>query len=83
MAKKKNNALTATITESWDGLTKGEKAAAGVLGTIDVAAKAIALRDLARTKQENLRGPKWAWGPIIGAVNTFGWLGYYVFGKKR
>ncbi|WP_353959756.1 hypothetical protein [Corynebacterium gottingense] len=30
-----------------------------------------------------MRGPKWLWTPIIGAVNTLGWVGYFLIGKNR
>ncbi|WP_272899117.1 PLDc N-terminal domain-containing protein [Corynebacterium haemomassiliense] len=41
------------------------------------------MRDLARTNSKQIRGPKWLWTPIIGAVNTLGWVGYFLIGKKR
>lgn len=30
-----------------------------------------------------VRGPKWLWAPAILAVNTLGWAGYFLLGKKR
>ncbi|RUQ14104.1 hypothetical protein D8M31_02320 [Corynebacterium genitalium] len=50
---------------------------------IDTAGKAFALRDLARTNSKRVRGPKWLWTPVIGAVNTLGWVAWFAVGKKR
>ena len=79
----KNNEFIDTIKDAWNGLSSDQKTIAGVLATIDTAGKAFALRDLARTNSNKIRGPKWLWTPIIGAVNTLGWVGYFIIGKKR
>ncbi|MDK8240728.1 MULTISPECIES: PLDc N-terminal domain-containing protein [Corynebacterium] len=79
----KNNEFIDTIKDAWNSLSSDQKTIAGVLATIDTAGKAFALRDLARTNSKRIRGPKWLWTPIIGAVNTFGWVGYFIIGKKR
>lgn len=78
-----NNEFIDTIKDAWNSLSSDQKTIAGVLATIDTAGKAFALRDLARTNSKRIRGPKWLWTPIIGAVNTFGWVGYFIIGKKR
>ena len=77
------NEILTTLRESWDELSTDQKTIVGVLAAIDTAAKAWALRDLVRTDARRIRGPKWLWTPIIGAVNTLGWVGYFVIGKKR
>lgn len=80
----KNNGIIRSIKDAWNGLSSDQKTIAGVLATIDTAGKAFALRDLARTNSKRVRGPKWLWTPVIGAVNTLGWVGYFVvIGKKR
>ncbi|MGX0629680.1 phospholipase D-like protein [Corynebacterium afermentans] len=79
----RNKEIVDTIRDAWNGLSSDQKTIAGVLATIDTAGKAFALRDLARTNSRRIRGPKWLWTPIIGAVNTLGWVGYFVIGKKR
>ena len=78
-----SNEFIDTIKDAWNSLSSDQKTIAGVLATIDTAGKAFALRDLARTNSKRIRGPKWLWTPIIGAVNTFGWVGYFIIGKKR
>lgn len=75
--------LVGSLKDSWNALSSDQRTVVGVLGAIDTAAKAFALWDLARTDSKKLRGPKMMWTPIIGAVNTFGWLAYFVIGKKR
>ena len=79
----KNNEFIDTIKDAWNSLSSDQKTIAGVLATIDTAGKAFALRDVARTNSNKIRGPKWLWTPIIGAVNTLGWVGYFIIGKKR
>lgn len=78
-----NSDIIDTLRDAWNGLSSDQKTIAGVLATIDTAGKAFALRDLARTNSKRIRGPKWLWTPVIGAVNTLGWVAYFVVGKKR
>ena len=78
-----NSDIIDTIRDAWNGLSSDQKTIAGVLATIDTAGKAFALRDLARTNSKRVRGPKWLWTPVIGTVNTLGWVAYFVVGKKR
>lgn len=77
------NDLIGTIKDAWNGLSSDQRTIVGILGAIDAVGKAVALWDLARTDGRKLRGPKLLWTPVIGAVNTFGWLAYFVVGKKR
>lgn len=79
----RNNEIIDTIRDVWNGLSSDQKTLAGVLATIDTAGKAFALRDLARTSSKRVRGPKWLWTPVIGAVNTLGWVAWFAVGKKR
>ena len=79
----RNNDIIDTIKDAWNGLSSDQKTIAGVLATIDTAGKAFALRDLARTNSKRVRGPKWLWTPVIGAVNTLGWIAWFAVGKKR
>ncbi|MDC7108277.1 hypothetical protein CAFEA_05995 [Corynebacterium afermentans subsp. afermentans] len=79
----RNNEIIDTIRDAWNGLSSDQKTLAGVLATIDTAGKAFALRDLARTNSKRVRGPKWLWTPVIGAVNTLGWVAWFAVGKKR
>lgn len=79
----RNNDIIDTIKDAWNGLSSDQKTIAGVLATIDTAGKAFALRDLARTNSKRVRGPKWLWTPVIGAVNTLGWVAWFAMGKKR
>ncbi|MCG7273229.1 PLDc N-terminal domain-containing protein [Corynebacterium afermentans] len=79
----RNKEIIDTIRDAWNGLSSDQKTLAGVLATIDTAGKAFALRDLARTDSKRVRGPKWLWTPVIGAVNTLGWVAWFAVGKKR
>jgi len=75
--------LLGSLKDAWNAMSSDQRTAVGMLGALDTAGKAIALWDLARTDSKKLRGPKLIWTPIIGAVNTFGWLAYFTVGKKR
>ena len=77
------NDILETLREAWDDLSPNQKTIVGVLAALDTAGKAWALRDLARTDADRIRGPKWLWTPIIATVNTAGWLAYFAVGKKR
>lgn len=77
------NEMVKILRDAWNGMSKDQKTIVGILTALDTVGKALALRDLARAKDSKLRGPKWLWTPIIGAVNTFGWVGYFLIGKKR
>lgn len=79
----KNNDLISMFRDAWNALSKDQKTIVGILAAVDTLGKALALRDLARAKDGKVRGPKWLWTPIIGAVNTFGWVAYFLIGKKR
>ena len=79
----RNKEIIDTIRDAWNGLSSDQKTLAGVLATIDTAGKAFALRDLARTDSKRVRGPKWLWTPVIGAVNTLGWVAWFAVGKRR
>lgn len=79
----KNSSLSRTLKDGWKALSKGQKKVVGGLAAVDAAGKALALRDLARTDSRRVRGPKFLWAPLIGAVNTLGWAAYFLVGKKR
>lgn len=79
----KNNDLITMFRDAWNAMSSDQKTIVGVLAAIDALGKALALRDLARAKDSRVRGPKWLWAPIIGAVNTLGWAAYFLIGRKR
>lgn len=47
--------------------------------------KAVAVVDIVRRPADQIRGPKWAWAPVVIAVNSFGLVpvAYFVFGRRR
>jgi Phospholipase_D-nuclease N-terminal len=47
--------------------------------------KTAALVDIKRRPASQIRGPKWAWVPVVIVVNSFGAvpLAYFVFGRRR
>ncbi|MCO6393685.1 MULTISPECIES: PLDc N-terminal domain-containing protein [Corynebacterium] len=78
-----NNENLKFLRDAWNSMSTDQKTIVGVLAAMDTVGKAVALRDLARAEDSKLRGPKWLWTPIIGVVNTFGWVSYFLIGKKR
>ena len=51
-------------------------------GAIEFGFKVAALRDIYRRADEEIRGNKWVW---VGAqaINTFGPISYFVFGRGK
>ena len=47
--------------------------------------KTAAIVDIVRRPADQIRGPKWAWVPVVIAVNSFGALplAYFAFGRRR
>lgn len=77
-----NNENLKFLRDAWNSMSTDQKTIVGVLTALDTVGKALALRDLAKTEDRQLLGPKWLWTPIIGVVNTFGWVAYFLIGKK-
>jgi len=52
---------------------------------IETMLKAVALVDLKRRPASEVRGPKWAWIPVLTVVNSLGCgpLAYFAFGRRR
>ncbi|AQQ15280.1 hypothetical protein CGLAU_06590 [Corynebacterium glaucum] len=75
--------LLAALREGWNSLSRGQRRALGAVLVVDSTAKAIALADLARANKRRVRGPKWAWAPLITFVDILGWVSYFAAGKKR
>lgn len=70
--------MTTTKTE----LTPAAKAGLGVLGLVQVAFAFLAFWDLAHRDQDEVRGPKPVWIPVI-LVNWIGPASYFLFGIRR
>ena len=47
--------------------------------------KTAAVVDIVRRPADQIRGPKWAWVPVVIAVNSFGLvpLAYFAWGRRR
>ena len=58
-------------------------ALAAVLAAVDGAGKSAAFASLARTPKEKVRGPKMLWTPIVASVNTFGWIAWFAYGRRK
>jgi hypothetical protein len=48
---------------------------------LELGMKLIALLNL--RKQEQTNGPKWMWVLVILLVSLFGWMAYFLVGRKR
>lgn len=66
--------------KQWSDLTRGERAAVLVLGSVQVSLAAAAWTDLAVRPPEQVRGKKLSWAAII-AVNFVGPVLYYTRGR--
>lgn len=65
----------------WSDLSPARKAGIVVLGTVQIAVLAVAATDLVRRPPEQVRGPKWAWAPVL-AVNFVGPVAYLTCGRR-
>lgn len=68
--------------KSWSELTGGQKAAIILAGAVEFGLKVAALVDLYRRDREEVRGPKAVWA-VAQAVNFFGPVSYFMFGRRR
>jgi cytolysin (calcineurin-like family phosphatase) len=66
----------------WQDMSSGQKTAALVLGSIQVALAVTAWRDLAKREVSEVRGSKARWAVVIG-VNFIGPVLYFLRGRKR
>jgi hypothetical protein len=69
-------------TKKWNELSGTQQAAIVVLGAIEVALTAAALRDLSRRPRDDIRGPKalWALGVFVQPVGP---IAYLTLGRHR
>ena len=66
----------------WRNLTVSQKRAIVLSSTVQVALLAVALVDIYRRPQEEIRGRKW-WWTAATFVNFVGPITYFIFGRKR
>lgn len=60
--------------KKWKDLTSRQKGVVVATTTIDTGLRTWAGRDLASRTQEEVNGPKWAWGLGLAMVNSVGIL---------
>jgi hypothetical protein len=66
----------------WSELTRAQRAAIIALGAAEVALTLTAAADLLRRPQEQLRGEKTLWWPVL-AIQPFGPIAYLTLARKR
>ncbi len=74
-------AVTGPRKKRWSELTDGQKRGIVAAGVVQVTLLALAAADLARRPAEQVRGPKWAWVPVL-ALNFVGPIAYLLLGRK-
>jgi hypothetical protein len=67
---------------SWSSLPATTRRLIVVGGAVELGFKVAALRDIYRRADEEIRGNKWEW-VAAQAINTFGPLSYFMFGRKK
>jgi len=65
----------------WGELSRGQRAAIVLAGTVELGLKVAALVDLYRREGSEVRGSKAAW-VVAQAVNFFGPVAYFAFGRR-
>lgn len=68
--------------KKWSDLTDTQKAGAVVLGMIQIGLTAIALWDLQKRTDREVRGRKNVWR-AVSFVNFVGPISYFIFGRKH
>ncbi|GAB06364.1 hypothetical protein GII30_13980 [Gordonia amarae] len=71
--------------KKWKDLSNQQKGVVVATTAVDMGLRTWAGRDLASRTQEEINGPKWAWGLGLGVVNSVGILPavYLIWGRKR
>ena len=71
--------------KKWKDLSNQQKGVVVATTAVDMGLHTWAGRDLASRTQEEINGPKWAWGLGLGVVNSVGILPavYLIWGRKR
>ncbi len=68
--------------QSWSELSPQKRAAAIIVGLIELVLTTVALRDLKRRPREAVRGPKILW-LLIAFVQPVGPVIYLIFGRRE
>ena len=70
--------------KKWKDLSNQQKGVVVVTTAVDMGLRTWAGRDLASRTQEEVNGPKWAWGLGLTVVNSVGILPavYLIWGRK-
>ncbi len=73
------------MAKRWSDLSPGTRKVLAVAGALEGVLKAIALADLRRRPDGEVRGSKKAWAAVIMLVNGAGVapLGYFLLGRRR
>jgi hypothetical protein len=74
--------MAAKAKRKWSDLSPAHQRVIIVGGVLEVVVTAVALRDIARRPDSEVRGSKVAWLSSF-VVQPFGPLGYFVFGRRR
>ena len=63
---------------------RGTKRLAGLLGVVDLALRTVSVLDLIKRPQDEIRGPKAAWGVALAIVNSVGLVpgAYLLWGRR-
>lgn len=67
--------------KSWSDLTPGQRRAAVVAAVVEAVVTGAALRDLARRRPDQVRGPKLVWR-LCCAVQPVGPIAYFLVGRR-
>jgi hypothetical protein len=70
--------------KKWSDLSPRSRGLIIVAGVADAMLKTAALIDISRRPAGEIRGPKWAWIPVVLIVNSAGAvpLSYFAFGRR-
>jgi hypothetical protein len=69
----------------WSDLSKRSRGLLIAAAIAESGLKTAALIDIKNRPASQIRGPKWAWVPVVVVVNSFGAvpLAYFALGRRR
>lgn len=75
-------AMARHMKKSWSDLSTGHRVLVVLVGAAEMAMTTWAGRDLASRDSDEVRGPKWLWGPAL-LIQPAGPIAYLVLGRRR
>jgi|SRR5215211_7242552 len=74
--------IEAMANKEWKDLSARQKGGIVLGSAVQISLLAVALIDIYRRPQEEIRGNKWLW-TLVAFINYVGPISYFLFGRRR